>query len=426
MSKNMNQQFNQVEALEIKLHQQVVAVLVHYIGGKNNLVFSPNYRALPPEQKNTLTVTQLVKQGYLNQTLSNTHKIPPVLSNLLPEGALREWVAKEVGVHIDNEFALLSWLGQHLTGAIIASPINKGDIPQWALQPPQKTNPTQIDVRYQADNKFSLAGVQLKFSSTRNRDGRFNINQDEDTQSWIIKTPSTIHPHLPSNEYSIMRLAEAVGIDIPEIKLVPLSQLNDLPNIQLPNEDYAFAINRFDRSCNGRVHTEDFAQIFQYYPIDKYQRANYEEIGAVLRRTSSEPIADIQQLARRLLVNILLGNGDAHLKNWSVIYQNKQTPCLSPAYDIVFTPPYIQGEDKLALNMAKTKDWYLINMLTFKKWSERIEVPWPVIKIHLVDLIQQARTNWPDQLDKLPMLEEHKVQLKVHWLRLHDDFKVTI
>jgi len=420
----MNKQFNQVEALAISLHQQVVAILVHYSGGQNNLIFSPTYKALLKESQSTLTLTQLAKKNYLEQTLSNTHKIPPVLSNLLPEGALREWVAHEVGVHTDNEFALLSWLGLHLTGAIIASPIAKGDIPEWALQNPQKIAPTQIDVRYHAEHKFSLAGVQLKFSATQNKDGRFNINQDEDTQSWIIKTPSTIHPHLPSNEYSIMRLAESVGIDIPEIKLVPLSKLNNLPNIQLPNEEFAFAINRFDRSESGRVHTEDFAQIFQYYPIDKYQRANYEEIGAVLRRFSAEPLADIQQFARRLLVNILLSNGDAHLKNWSVIYYDKQTPRLSPAYDIVFTPPYIQGEDKLALNMAKTKDWHRINFNTFKIWASRTETPWPVIKAHLLDLINLARKNWPEQLNQLPMSDVHKQQLREHWLRLHDDFKI--
>lgn len=224
----------------------------------------------------------------------------------------------------------------------------------------------------------------------------------------------------------MMRLAESVGIEIPEIKLVPLSLLNNLPNIQLPNEELAFAINRFDRSTNGRVHTEDFAQIFQYYPVDKYQRANYEEIGAVLRRFSGDSLADIQQFARRLLVNILLGNGDAHLKNWSVIYKDKQTPRLAPAYDIVFTPPYIQGEDKLALNMAKTKDWYRISLNTFEIWATRTETPWPAVKAHLLDVISQARKQWPQKLIELPINEKQKEQLIEHWDNLHDDFKIQI
>jgi len=221
-----------------------------------------------------------------------------------------------------------------------------------------------------------------------------------------------------------MRLAQSFGVDIPDIKLVPIERLNNLPNIQLPNEKFAFAINRFDRSENGRVHTEDFAQIFQLYPIDKYQRVNYEEIGAMLRRFSDEPLADIQQLARRLLVNILLGNGDAHLKNWTLIYENKITPRLSPAYDIVFTAPYIQGEDSLALNMNKTKEIYKINLDAFKKWALRIHLAWGVIKQAINEVLTQARQKWSEQLEKLPMAEAHKKLLKEHWLNLHEDFRL--
>lgn len=56
-------------------------------------------------------------------------------------------------------------------------------------------------------------------------------------------------------------------------------------------------------------------------------------------------------MARRLLLNILLGNGDAHLKNWTIHYENQVSPCLAPLYDVVFTAPYIEY-DNLALNMA--------------------------------------------------------------------------
>lgn len=79
----MSKQFEQVEALEISLHRQVVAILVHYSGGQNNLVFSPNYKALARHKQITLTLTQLAKPDYLKQILSNNHKIPPVLSNFI-------------------------------------------------------------------------------------------------------------------------------------------------------------------------------------------------------------------------------------------------------------------------------------------------------------------------------------------------------
>ncbi|MFU1881307.1 HipA domain-containing protein, partial [Enterococcus faecium] len=76
-----------------------------------------------------------------------------------------------------------------------------------------------------------------------------------------------------------MKLAESVGADIPEIRLIELHQLKNLPDIQLPNEPYAYGIKRFDRNKEGRIHTEDFAQVFGLFPSDKYQKVNYEQIG---------------------------------------------------------------------------------------------------------------------------------------------------
>ena len=154
-----------------------------------------------------------------------------------------------------------------------------------------------------------------------------------------------------------MKLAALAGIDIPEVKLVELNRLDNLPPINLPDEKYAFAIKRFDRAGNARIHMEDFAQVLVQYPENKYRSANYEQIARVLYQFSGDGLADAQQYARRLLVNILLANGDAHLKNWSLIYQDKFTPRLSPAYDIVTTRAYMQNEKEFALNLGKTKAW---------------------------------------------------------------------
>jgi serine/threonine-protein kinase HipA len=286
-------------------------------------------------------------------------------------------------------------------------------------------------------NKFSLAGVQMKFSM-REQDGRFNLTQatssDDsalDSKSlgdWIIKTPSTRHAYVPLNEYTAMMLAKMVGVDIPEIKLVDMSQLDNLPPINLPQEQYAFAIKRFDRlvSAHGvdRVHMEDFAQVLSKYPHEKYNSANYEQIGRVLYQFSGDAISDIQQFARRLLVNILLANGDAHLKNWSLLYRDQVTPVLSPAYDILTTSVYIQGERHFALNLAKNKDWYLVEMSHFQQWAEKAGVPWRMIKPHLDDVMDKARTLWSSALNDLPMIAEHQVQLRAHWQLLSPDFRI--
>ena len=412
-----------VEGLRLSIGTQEIGVISHYSGGKNILVFSPNYIALPANKRNTFTMSQLIDERFLQKPLISSQRVPPVLSNLLPEGALRQWMAQSLKVHIDNEFPLMAHMGGSLPGGVFASPISAGQLPQWALDHREQVEAVQINIEHQ-QNKFSLAGVQMKFSSVRNQDGRFNIGNDANHDSWIIKTPSTVHKFVPYNEFSTMRLAEAVGVDIPEIKLVELSQLDNLPNIQLPSEKHAYAIKRFDRDNGQRIHTEDFAQIFQVYSHEKYKKYNYEQIANALYSYSHQALKDAQQMARRLLVNILLANGDAHLKNWSVIYTNSQRPNLSPAYDIVSTLPYVEGETEFALNMAKNKNWYQVNMTSFETWSNRVGMPWQAIKVHLIDVMDRARSLWPELLEELPMHQEHKDVLKSHWSQLHDDFKL--
>ena len=273
------------------------------------------------------------------------------------------------------------------------------------------------------DNKFSLAGVQMKFSM-KEKDGRYNLSKGDTLGDWIIKTPSTKHKNVPVNEYTAMRLASLVGVDIPEIKLVELNKLDNLPQINLPDENLAFAIKRFDRDGNVRVHMEDFAQVLVKYPHEKYNSANYEQIGRILYEYSGDSLSDVQQFARRLLVNILLANGDAHLKNWSLIYSDQTTPRLSPAYDIVTTKVYIDDERQYALNLGKTMDWYEVSNANFQFWAERSGVPWRVVKPHLDDAMTKARSLWPEALANLPMNEQHKLMLKAHWRKLHGDFVI--
>ena len=417
-----SRQVESVEALQLTLHGQRVGFVTHYSGGKNILTFDPEYRAVPEETRATMTLTQRIDPNYLDKVLRSSQRVPPVISNLLPEGALREWTSTTLKIHPANEFPLLAWVGNNLPGAIIAGPVPGGRIPAWALSARDQVEAVQIDVNG-ATQRFSLAGIQMKFSATR-QDGRYSINTEVGADSWIVKTPSTVHRNVPENEYSAMKLAEAIAVDIPEIALISLDSLDNLPDIQLPDESLAYAIRRFDRGAQGRIHTEDFAQIFELYAHDKYGKSNYEQVAAALYRFGADGLEDIQQLARRLLANILLANGDAHLKNWTLIYPDTINPRLAPAYDIVSTLPYIRGEMGIALNLGKRKEWYSMGLATFQTWAQRTGVPWPAVKVHLLDALTAARDLWPRMLQDLPMQETHKEVLKSHWSKLPADFKL--
>jgi len=423
----MSERLEEVRVLKLSLHGRLVGYLAGFQNGRNLLSFADEFKNDPARPTFSLITHPSFphSQKLMSEPWARHQRLHPVLSNLLPEGSLRELITQGLKTHSDNEFQIFSYLGLDLPGALVAAPMEPDQVPMSILSTPYGLGKAKaIKLTTNAlENKFSLAGVQMKFSM-KEQDGRYNLTKNGELGDWIIKTPSTTHQQVPLNEFTTMSLAALAGVDIPEIQLVDLSKLNKLPQINLPNETLAFAIKRFDRDGDNRIHMEDFAQVFAKYPHEKYSSANYQQIGKVIYDYSGDGLADIQQFARRLLVNILLANGDAHLKNWSFLYQDQITPRLSPAYDIVTTSVYFHDEQDFALNLGKTKNWYLVNEEIFIHWAKKAGVPWRAIKPHIDDAMEKVRTLWPDALQNLPMNEQHKSKLKQHWFKLHGDFRI--
>ncbi|MDY7116766.1 HipA domain-containing protein [Halomonas sp. SSL-5] len=412
-----------VEMLSLWLHGRRLGWLAGYRGGRNVLVFDDDWRL--DESRATLSLSLMPtaphSQRLLQSPWMRRQRLHPWLSNLLPEGALREWLAAELKVHPDNEFPLLAALGHDLPGALEVAAVAPDEMPAWVLAHRRSISPEPRQVA--VGRGFSLAGVQMKFSM-REQDGRFLGAGQALPGDWIIKPPSPVHPWLVENEYSAMRLAEAVGVTIPEIRLIPLEELEGLPRLNLPDEPMAYAIKRFDRAGSERVHAEDFAQVLFRYPHEKYAGPSYEQIGRLVREFSADGMACAAQMARRLLVNLLLVNGDAHLKNWSLVYPDRHRPRLSPAYDIVTTRAYLPGEREAALNLNGKKDWEQLRLTDFQHWADRVGVSWPAVESELQDTLRRARDTWPDMLESLPMAASHKALLRKHWRSLATEWRI--
>lgn len=413
-----------VEVLELRLHDQLVGYLAGYQGGRNVMVFDERYRNDPLRHTLTLTThtafpkaAQVMGSPWIRQ-----QRLHPYFSNLLPEGALREWLAQRLKVHPDNEFPLLAQLGHDLPGALSARAVTADAIPEHILT--HRAHVTPLKRTPRGNQGFSLAGIQMKFSM-REQEGRFHFGHANEMGDWIIKTPSTRHRGVPLNEFTAMQLAKISGVDVPEVRLVELKALEGLPDINLPAEEWVYAIRRFDRLIEDRQHTEDMAQVLFRYPHEKYQGPNYEQIGRLIRDYTQDGLANVQQFARRLLVNALLANGDAHLKNWSLLYPDRRNPVLAPAYDIVMTRAYIENEAEFALNLNSKKNWYRLKQDDFQDWSRAVGVPWPAIKVALDDTIRRARDQWPALLKESPMLPEHQAVMRQHWQALQPEWRIV-
>ena len=412
-----------VEMLRLELHGRHLGYLAGYQNGRNIVVFDEAWRfdASRPTLSLSLHPDFPRAEALMQKPWIRQQRLHPWFSNLLPEGALRDWLAQRLKVHPDNEYPLLACLGHDLPGALQVSPVSPDAMPDWVLAHRRSVTPR----RHLAEvgGGFSLAGVQMKFSM-RERDGRFHFSHADALGDWIVKTPSTRHPHVPENEATAMWLAQSAGVEVPEIRLVSLNALEGLPDINLPPEQLAYAIRRFDRKAEQRIHVEDMAQVLFRYPHEKYDGPNYEQLGRLLREFTDDGLANVQAFARRLLVDIMLANGDAHLKNWSLVYPDQRTPQLAPAYDIVTTLAYLPDDHCLALNLNGKKEWYRLGEADFKQWSQKVGVAWPAVRTVLNDTVERARALWPEQLREMPMAEAHKILLKEHWRRLAPEWRI--
>ena len=338
-----------VSVLDVQLYGKTIGNLTHVQGDRTLFTFTDAYVA--DEQRPTLSLSFKDQYGALITDFRPVQRqVEPFFSNLLPEGHLRNYLAERAGVKPAREFYLLWILGRDLPGALTIRPAN-GEA--WPPQPEDETEEEKAAARANA-LRFSLAGIQLKFSALKDdkKNKGLTIPAEGVGGSWIVKLPSARYEGVPENEFAMMRLASLIGIDVPEIDLIDLGAINGLPDELATLKGRAFAISRFDRTPDGPIHIEDFAQVFGVFPEQKYDKASSRNIAEILGIETGEDA--IAEFVRRLVFSVLIGNADLHLKNWSLIYYDRRTPSLSPAYDLVSTIPYIK-DDKASLKFARTK-----------------------------------------------------------------------
>ena len=183
--------------------------------------------------------------------------------------------------------------------------------------------------------KTTLSGVQRKVSLGLSAD-RLTLRVSVEGTQYVLKPASDVFPELPLNELLTMRIAQRAGVEIPPCGLVPLADGSE-----------AYIVRRFDRDDLGKLRQEDFCQLTETPPADKYS-GSAERCAKVVRAFATEPGVELARLFRWSVVSWWLGNGDLHLKNFSLLCGRDGRTRLSPAYDLVCTQLYIP-DDPLAL-----------------------------------------------------------------------------
>jgi serine/threonine-protein kinase HipA len=286
---------------------------------------------------------------------------PPVLDGLLPEGVLLEQLLTTRKLDRSDKWGQLEAVGRDLTGFLTL--VREGEVPggmvpdvQIALKrtPRTKIKPGEsslplpirdlVTFHSKVSPRMSLSGVQPKVSAVFSRKRReFRLVQERG--SYILKPSPQAYPDAAPTEALTMHLARQVGLDVPHCGLVHTSD-------QTP----VFWIERFDRQGAGnqtRLRVEDFCQLLEVPSSWKYH-GNLETLVRVVRDFTTNPILQLARLFERVVFNWVIGNGDMHLKNWSLM-ENGPLIELAPAYDFLNTAILMDEEEESALALKDQK-----------------------------------------------------------------------
>lgn len=279
----------------------------------------------------------------------------PFFAGLLPEENSRKLVAKAFGVSDRNDFAILEKIGAECAGAVSLLP--PGEFPVAGEPHYRELTLDELAGRFAAlpahpllageDRiRLSLAGVQGKLAVAI-RDGSFCLPLDGSPSSHILKPASPHLAGLVENEFFCMRLADQVGLEVAPVELGTAGQTQFLQ------------VERFDRKRlpDGRwerIHQEDFCQALGIPPELKYQQEggpNLTKCFTLVRAVSSVPGPDVLRLFDAVIFNFLIGNSDAHGKNFSFLYDGGNAR-FAPLYDLVCTRAYPDLSEEMAMKLG--------------------------------------------------------------------------
>jgi serine/threonine-protein kinase HipA len=278
-------------------------------------------------------------------------------ANLLPEGRVRQLVARRLGLSESNDFALLDALGGECAGALVIAralpeparpryrPIDEGELAAHAGRGLAFAETSGV-----GGIRLSLAGAQDKLA-VKVDGGQLLLPEGASPSTHILKFANRDYKHLPENELLVTRLAAACGLPTVSVELRKIGSRKHL------------LVQRYDRIVDEggivrRLHQEDLCQALGVPPGRKYEEEGgprFDQCFAVVDAASVEPALDTRALIRWLAFNAVVGNADGHAKNLSLLRTGRSTR-LAPFYDLLSTAVYPQIALRLAMSVGGRSD----------------------------------------------------------------------
>lgn len=410
--------------LDVFLHRQLVGALTQNNQGDIAFVYDETWLN-SPEARPLSQSLPLTKKRF------NRRECRPFFAGVLPEESKREIIARNLGISARNDFALLEQIGGECAGAVTFIP--KGTslpdrddafrrLSEAELASILRTLPRRPLLAGEAGIRLSLAGAQDKIA-VRLEGETISLPLNGSPSTHILKPQIERFEGVVFNEELCMKLSAAAGIPTAAVRTGNVEGIHYI------------LVERYDRahvpSASGggpqlqREHQEDFCQALGIVSEHKYQSEggpSLKQCFELVRNTSSVPLVDLQSLLDAVIFNLLIGNNDAHGKNFSLLYRADGQTRLAPLYDLITTAAYPELAAKMAMKIGGEYDPEKVGPRQIERLATEAALSGPMVRNRVSELAEAVMAALPAAMLGRPLVAELAGQIRNRCQRIIQRF----
>jgi serine/threonine-protein kinase HipA len=394
------------KTLDVYLHSEFVGHLTQDNGGQMIFQYAESWLDRPG-------ASPLSQSLPLRKARFSRNECRGYFGGILPEESKREIIARNLGISARNDYAMLEQIGGECAGAVTfvptGGPSPESDYRYRTLSSEElaavlRELPKRPLLAGEKGIRLSLAGAQDKVA-VRVDGGEISLPLGGAPSTHILKPGGDRFEGVVANEALCMKLAGAIGIPTAKVEARTVEGMEYL------------LVERYDRIYRAvpgqepvleRLHQEDFCQALGIVSEMKYQKEggpSLKQCFALLREVSSTPVIDLSRLLDAVIFNYLVGNNDAHGKNFSLLYRGTGTDdmqvSLSPLYDSLSTVYYPEVSRTMAMKLGGQYSSEKVMPPNFEQFAEEAGLAKPMVRRRVLEVVEKIFSALPalEQVD---------------------------
>jgi serine/threonine-protein kinase HipA len=386
------------KTLDVYLLRELVGHLIQNDGGQMVFDYAASWLQKPG-------ATPLSHSLPLREKRFTRKECRGYFAGVLPEESKRAIIARNLGISERNDYSMLERIGGECAGAVTflpaGDPLPARDDHYRALSSPELAGilrelPRRPLLAGETGIRLSLAGAQDKIA-VRVEGDAVSLPLDGAPSTHILKPAVERFAGVVFNEAYCMKLAAAVGLPVAKTEI---RRVEDVEYLLVERYDRTHRLNSEGVPVLERLHQEDFCQALGIVSENKYQKEggpSLKQCFALLREFSSAPVLDLARLLDAVIFNYLVGNNDAHGKNFSLLYRGVDTANietrLAPLYDVVSTRYYPELTRELAMKIGGEYSSDRLTKTNFEQLAEDAGLAKPLVRRRVPELAEAVLLN---------------------------------